>query len=87
MSTSDVIMTYLRDQHLTGRADVELTADTQLIEQEVLDSLAIFSMVTFLEDEFSITIEPEDVTLENFSSIPAIEALVAEKQAADAAQP
>jgi acyl carrier protein len=79
MQITETITAYLRDEALDGRTDVQLSPTTQLVDEEVLDSLAIFSMVSFLEDHFDITIEPEDVTIENFSTIPAIEALVQSK--------
>jgi acyl carrier protein len=55
--------------------------DLRLVEEEVIDSLGIFSLVDFIESRFGITVDPEDITIENFSTIRAIDALVERKLA------
>ena len=87
MSVNDAITAYVREEALQGREDVELTPTTPLVEDEILDSLGIFALVGFLEDRFGVTIEPEEVTFDNFATIATIEALVSSKQAADTSQP
>jgi acyl carrier protein len=57
----------------------ELTGDYSLIDNEVLDSMGIFELVSFIEDEFGILIDDEDLVLENFESIKAIETMTADK--------
>ena len=42
----------------------------------MLDSIAIFTTVTFLEQRFGIEIPADDVVLEHFETIGAIEQLV-----------
>ena len=51
-------------------------ANTELIESGILDSLAIFQLVTLLEDEFEIEIADEAVTAENFSTVNCILLLI-----------
>lgn len=66
----------------TGRwhgAITELSVDYALIDNEVLDSMGIFELISFVEDEFGITIDDEDLVVENFGSIGAIESMVAAK--------
>ena len=87
MPVNEVITAYLRDEALQGRQDVMLTPTTHLVEEEILDSLGIFALVSFLEDHFGLTIEPEEVTFDNFATIASIETLVSSKQAADTSQP
>ena len=87
MQVRDVITAYLKDEVLGGRDDIELTLTTQLVEEDIIDSLGIFQMVSFLEDRFGLEVEPEDVTIENFTSIASIEAFVSRVQGAEASQP
>lgn len=69
-----VVREYLAREYL---ADGEhLDEHTQLIEEEVLDSIGIFSTVSFLEERFGIEIPPDDIVLEYFESIGAIGQLV-----------
>ena len=46
--------------------DVE-NCDT-LVDDEILDSFAIITLVSALEEEFDITISPADLIPENFNS-------------------
>ena len=51
-------------------ADYE-TCET-LIDDGILDSFAILSIVSELQDEFDITITPADIVPENFNSAKGI---------------
>ena len=55
--------------------------DEPLIENGVMTSLQTVELVTFLEDEFGITVEDEEFDEENFGSVDAIAALVEGKAA------
>ncbi|EEB82666.1 acyl carrier protein [Roseobacter sp. GAI101] len=53
-----------------------LEHDTPLISHGVLDSLNLFMLITFIEDDLGIIIDPDDVTPENFASMDAIAGLL-----------
>jgi acyl carrier protein len=76
-SVNTTIREYILREALPGASDDELTDDTNLIEEEILDSLGIFALVEFLETTFGIRIEAEEVVLTNFETLASIEALVA----------
>ncbi len=50
--------------------------EEDLLAAELIDSLGITELVSFLEARFGITIGDEDLTPENFRSIDAIAAFV-----------
>lgn len=52
---------------------------TNLLEQEIIDSLGIFTLISFIEDRFGVRVAPEDVNLENFETLAAIASLVDQK--------
>lgn len=54
----------------------DLTDETRLVEDEIIDSLGIFPMLGFIKERFGIEVDPEDVTLDNFASINAIVELI-----------
>jgi len=83
--TKTDIQTIIKDHiaqefiHDLSRAD--LTLDTPLIEEGIIDSMGIFRLITFLQEQFGFTIEPQDVVLESFETITAITKLVETRKA------
>lgn len=67
---------------LRERFDVEVpSADTDLIEAGVLDSLMIVELVMFIEEQFSVTTELDDLELENFATVSGMTRFVATRSA------
>lgn len=58
------------------RPEYDFTASTDFIEEGMLDSFDVVSLVSELEENFSILIDGEEIIPENFSTIEAIEALI-----------
>lgn len=56
-----------------------VTDEESLTENGVIDSLAIFRLVSFLEDNFGVRIADEEIVNDNFRSVNAIENFVADK--------
>lgn len=73
------------EQLLEILEDIQPDADyencTTLIDDEVLDSFAILSIVSELEEAFDIEITPVDIVPENFNSAQALWAMVQRLQA------
>ena len=58
------------------RPDVDFSDNKSLIDDGILDSFDIISIVGELNNEFDISIGVQDLTPENFNSADRIEALV-----------
>ena len=56
--------------------DVDFESCDTLIDDGLLDSFAILSIVSELEDQFEISVSPADIIPENFNSAQAIWAMV-----------
>ena len=52
--------------------DVDFTKETALIDDGILDSLDIVSIVTEIDSEFDVRIPPEEIIPENFNSAQAL---------------
>jgi acyl carrier protein len=74
----ETIKGYISTEFTEGR-DVDLDS-ANLLEEEIIDSLGIFTLIGFVENHFSVTIEPEEVNLDNFQTVDTIAALVRSKQ-------
>lgn len=51
---------------------VEFDNTTNLLQEEVLDSVSILVLVQEMEDLFEITIDPEEITENNFKTLDDI---------------
>jgi acyl carrier protein len=56
-----------------------LSRDEDLLAADLLDSLGITELVGFLEAEFGVSIDDEDLTPENFRTVDGIAAFVSRK--------
>lgn len=75
-----VLRDRIRSEFMAG-SDRDLTDDTRLVEEEIVDSLGIFLLLGFIKEHFGVEVDPEDVTLENFATVNAIVALIEQKRA------
>ena len=55
--------------------DVDFTAETGLIENGILNSLDIVTLITEINDKFDVMIPAEEIMPENFDSAEALWAL------------
>ncbi|MDG1689731.1 MAG: acyl carrier protein [Flavobacteriales bacterium] len=58
------------------RPEINFKEASNFIENDILDSLDIIKLVVALEEEFSISIDAEEVVPENFESIQFITKLI-----------
>jgi acyl carrier protein len=75
----EAIRAYLVEEALDGRPEGDLQEHTNLVEEDILDSLGIFSIIEFLEERFDIQVDPAEVVFDNFETMDAIERLVTTK--------
>lgn len=75
----EAVRTYILDNFLPGEDPANLTDDTELKESGILDSLSTLKLVTFLEQEFKVEFEANDLDAGNLASLANIERLVLSK--------
>ncbi len=66
------LLDILRDLH----PDVDFESEEHLIDDGILDSLDIVSLITEINDNFDVVITAKDIVPENFNSLSALYALV-----------
>jgi len=57
-------------------ADVDFTTQEGLVDEGILDSLDIVTLITEINDAFDISIPAEEIIPDNFNSARAIWALI-----------
>ncbi len=75
----DTVRNFILTQFLPGEDPEELADDTPLVTTGILDSLATLKLVTFLEQEFDITVEAHEADASNLNTVDLIVALVDSK--------
>lgn len=80
MTVQDRLKTYIIDELRFPGGASDLTGDLPLLDREILDSMGILQVVTFLEDEYGIEIDDEELVAENFATIDHIARLVDSKR-------
>jgi acyl carrier protein len=64
----DKIRTFIVENFLFGQ-DEGLNDDSSFLDEGIIDSTGILELVNFLEEEFSVTVDDEELIPENLDSI------------------
>ena len=67
-----ILMEILREMH----DDIDFTTHERLIDDNVIDSFNIITLVAEINDRIGITVPAEELLPENFNSYAAINALI-----------
>ncbi|HEY5933179.1 MAG TPA: acyl carrier protein [Kofleriaceae bacterium] len=80
---SDILVrlrSYILSTFLPGEDPTSLTDDTPLLSAGIIDSLAVLDMVSFIEKEFAVRLEQEDLGRDRLDTIALIGALIEERR-------
>jgi len=72
------IRSFIVENFLFGNDD-GLSDDSSFLEEGIIDSTGILELVSFLEEEFGITVDDEDLIPENLDSINNVTNYLAKK--------
>ncbi len=75
------VKTFILGEYLPGEDPAALTDTTPLVTTGILDSIAVLKVVTFLENQFDIVIQPHEAVVENLNTLSDIERFVVSKKA------
>jgi acyl carrier protein len=71
-SNQGVIIKYIQENFLSGKAENDLSPEDDLLGSGLLDSMGVMRLVAFVEETFHIKVPPEDIVIENFMDVKAI---------------
>ncbi|MEE4174545.1 MAG: hypothetical protein V2I57_09880 [Xanthomonadales bacterium] len=69
-----LLMGFIHDE--LAPANMRISASDDLLDGEILDSIAILRLATFADETFHIGMQPSDFQIENFRSVNALAAFV-----------
>ncbi|MGN0141315.1 MAG: acyl carrier protein [Roseburia sp.] len=58
--------------------DVDFVSSKSLVDDKILDSFDIVSLISEINDEFDVTVSADKIVPENFNSLDALAGLVSE---------
>lgn len=76
--TRDKIRAFIMENFLFGN-DQGLNDDTSFLDEGIIDSTGILELVSFLEEEFDISVEDDEILPENLDSITNVTAYLEKK--------
>jgi acyl carrier protein len=68
LNRAELIIDFITS-NLTSTKKLEITVDTDLMGEGVIDSTALMEMILWLEESFKISIDVDDLVPENFGSV------------------
>lgn len=71
---------YVFNNFLMGGDGQEIGDDESFLEAGILDSTGVIELVSYLEEEFMIAVQDEELIPENLDSLNGIEQYVKQKQ-------
>ena len=79
-SLKDQIREFIQVQLAEPKGIPSFTDDESLMESGVIDSLGIFRLVSFLEDELRVRVSDDEINADTLKSVNTIEELVVRKR-------
>jgi acyl carrier protein len=80
MTVQTQLHKFIVDNFLMGQDSDTLRDDTSFLEEGVIDSTGVLELVAFLEENYGIKVEDEELIPENLDSIRNLGEYLARKQ-------
>lgn len=76
MQTHTEIKEFIVSEFIPGGKSSDVPDDLNLIDTGVIDSLGVLNLISTLETDFDIRIEPEDMDPVNFATVDKIHTFI-----------
>ncbi len=77
----EVIRKFIIENFLFGQGGEELSNDSEFLKMGIMDSMGVLELVGFIEEEFEISMDDEELIPDNLDSVNRIVAYLARKRA------
>ena len=67
------IINYITEELVNEDLEEGLDKHDDLLGSGMIDSLGMMKLVVFIENEFKVSVPPEDMTIENFMTVDCID--------------
>ena len=69
MSVEDKVRNYILENYLFTEDQSELNSEDSFLEKGIIDSTGILEIILFLEEEFGLSIDDDEMIPENLDSV------------------
>lgn len=81
IEVTERVRAYITENFLYMRPDYSIGEEDSLLGKGIIDSMGVIEVITFIQQEFGIIIDDDDITEENLGNLAAISRYVASKRA------
>ena len=81
MEIKEKVKTFIRESFLFD-STAQIEDGDSLLEKGIIDSTGVLELILYLEEEFGVKIEDEEIIPENLDSVANIETLIMSKNGA-----
>jgi acyl carrier protein len=75
-NTTAIVLDWVSKNCLKDKPGLILKPETSFLSNNILDSLSFLHLVTFLEEQFGVKVDEDDMSPDNFESATTVSALV-----------
>lgn len=80
MSAEEKVRSYILENYLFTDDQSELNNEDSFLDKGIIDSTGILEVIFFLEEEFGISVDDEEMIPENLDSVDNILAFIEKKK-------
>lgn len=81
MELEDHIKQFISQNLLFSDSGFTLSNDVSFLGEGIIDSIGVMELVTFVSTTFGITVDPLEITPDNFDSVAKLSAYIRRKKA------
>ena len=79
MDLKQKVRAFIFENFLFDADDGDLQNDSSLLDQGIIDSTGVLELVEWLEDEFDLSVDDEELIPENLDSVNSLAGFIARK--------
>lgn len=80
MHLQSEIKRYIVDNFLYGQDDGNMNEDVSLLQRGIIDSTGVLELVSFVQEQYGITVTDDELVPDNFDSINKIADFISQKR-------
>lgn len=79
MTIKEQVKQYIAESFMFSDNGFQLSDDASFLEEGIVDSTGVLELVMFVEEEFKVAVQDDEVVPENFDSVNRLSAYIGRK--------